>query len=51
MASNMIVLIYIKCDSKKCPVLEKVMAFKENEHIRAKVVTKNCSNKYNKTMI
>jgi len=45
MTSNMIMLVSIKCDPKECPALEKVMAFKENEHIRAKIVTRNCLNK------
>jgi hypothetical protein len=44
-------LISIKCDRKECPVSEKVMAFKGIEHIRTKIVTGNCLNKYNKIMI
>lgn len=32
--------VSIKYDRKECPVLEKVMAFKVTEHIRAKTVIK-----------
>jgi len=46
-----IMLVSIECNRKECPVLEKFMAFKGTEHIRAKTVTKNCLNKYNKIMI
>jgi len=47
----MIKLVSIKCDRKKCPLSKKIMAFKETGRIRAKIVTRNCLNKYNKIMI
>jgi hypothetical protein len=34
-------LVSIKNDRKECPMLEKVMAFKGTENIRAKIVTRN----------
>jgi hypothetical protein len=51
MAFNVIMLVSIKCERKECPILEKVMAFKGSGNIRAKIVTRNCLSKHNKTMI